>query len=56
MYAIRSYYASFSNEVFIWVTGDSGAVRQAVIAGREVGNKLLCAWGQEPKSAGTPYI
>lgn len=47
---------SFSNEVFIWVTGDSGAVRQAVIAGREVGNKLLCAWGQEPKSAGVPYI
>jgi len=47
---------SFSNEVFIWVTGDSGAVRQAVIAGREVGNKLLCAWGQPPKSSGTPYI
>jgi microcompartment protein PduB len=47
---------SFSNEVFIWVTGDSGAVRQAVIAGREVGNKLLSAWGQEPKSATTPYI
>ena len=47
---------SFSNEVFIWVTGDSGAVRQAVIAGRDVGNKLLSAWGQEPKSSGTPYI
>jgi len=47
---------SLTNEVFIWVTGDSGAVRQAVIAGREVGNKLLCAWGQPPKSLGTPYI
>jgi len=47
---------SFSNEVFIWVTGDSGAVRQAVIAGREVGNKLLCAWGEKPKSLSTPYI
>ncbi len=47
---------SFSNEVFIWVTGDSGAVRQAVISGREVGNKLLCAWGEKPQSAGTPYI
>lgn len=47
---------SFSNEVFIWVTGDSGAVRQAVIAGRDVGNKLLSAWGQEPKSAAVPYI
>lgn len=47
---------SFSNEAFIWITGDSGAVRQAVIAGREVGNKLLCAWGQTPVSSGTPYI
>ncbi|HSY11132.1 MAG TPA: propanediol utilization microcompartment protein PduB [Verrucomicrobiae bacterium] len=48
---------SLTNEVFIWVTGDSGAVRQAVIAGREVGNKLLGAWGQPPKSAiGNPYI
>lgn len=47
---------SLTNEVFIWVTGDSGAVRQAVIAGREVGNKLLAAWGEPPKSLGTPYI
>lgn len=47
---------SLTNEVFIWVTGDSGAVRQAVIAGREVGNKLLSAWGEPPKSLGTPYI
>jgi len=47
---------SFSNEVFIWVTGDSGAVRQAVISGRDIGNKLLCAWGEKPQSAGTPYI
>jgi len=47
---------SLTNEVFIWVTGDSGAVRQAVIAGREIGNKLLSAWGEEPKSLSTPYI
>ncbi len=47
---------SFTNEVFVWITGDSGAVRQAVVAGREVGNKLLGAWGQKPKSSGTPYI
>jgi len=48
---------SLTNEVFIWVTGDSGAVRQAVVAGREVGNKLLAAWGTPPKSAtGHPYI
>jgi len=48
---------SLTNEVFIWVTGDAGAVRQAVRAGREVGNKLLGAWGTPPKSVtGNPYI
>ena len=47
---------SMTNEVFIFITGDSGAVRQAVISGREVGNKLLGAWGEEPKSMSTPYI
>ena len=47
---------SFTNEVFISVSGDSGAVRQAVIAGREVGLQLLAAWGEKPVSASTPYI
>jgi ethanolamine utilization microcompartment shell protein EutL len=47
---------SLTNEVMIWVTGDSGAVRQAVIAGREVGRKLLAAWGNEPKPVTEPYI
>jgi microcompartment protein PduB len=55
-YGSPSHGTSLTNEVFIWVTGDSGAVRQAVIAGREVGNKLLSAWGEEPKSLSTPYI
>lgn len=55
-YATPAKNTSLTNEVFIWVTGDSGAVRQAVISGREVGNKLLCAWGEPPKSLGTPYI
>ena len=55
-YGSPSHGTSLTNEVFIWVTGDSGAVRQAVIAGREIGNKLLCAWGEEPKSLSTPYI
>lgn len=55
-YGSPSHGTSFSNEAFIWVTGDSGAVRQAVLAGRDVGNKLLCAWGGEPKSLATPYI
>ncbi len=55
-YGSPSHGTSLTNEVFIWVTGDSGAVRQAVIAGREIGNKLLCGWGEEPKSLSTPYI
>jgi len=55
-YGSPAHGTSLTNEVFIWVTGDSGAVRQAVIAGREIGNKLLGAWGEEPKSMSTPYI
>jgi len=55
-YGSPSHGTSLTNEVFIWVTGDSGAVRQAVIAGREIGNQLLTAWGEEPKSLATPYI
>ncbi len=55
-YASPKQNTSLTNEAFIWVTGDSGAVRQAVIAGREVGEKLLAAWGEEPKPVTTPYI
>jgi microcompartment protein PduB len=55
-YASPAKGTSLTNEVMIWVSGDSGAVRQAVLAGREVGKKLLAAWGQEPKSVTTPYI
>jgi len=47
---------SLTNEAVLTFTGDSGAVRQALIAAREVGMKLLSAWGEEPKSAGVPYI
>jgi len=55
-YASPAKGTSLTNEVMIWVTGDSGAVRQAVIAGREIGIKLLGAWGQEPKPVTQPYI
>ena len=55
-YASPAKVTSLTNEVFIWVTGDSGAVRQAVVAGREIGKKLLGAWGQEAKSVTQPYI
>jgi microcompartment protein PduB len=55
-YASPTKGTSFSNEVMIWVSGDAGAVRQAVVSGREVGRKLLGAWGDEPKPVTQPYI
>jgi len=47
---------SFSNEVIVCLTGDSGAVRQAIRAGIEVGKKLLGAFGGEVNSATEPYV
>ncbi len=47
---------SFSNEVIGFYTGDSGAVRQAVIAAREIGKPILAALGAKPESTTTPYI
>lgn len=47
---------SFSNEVISGFSGDSGAVRQAIIAAREVGISLLGALGAHPESTTTPYI
>lgn len=47
---------SYSNEVILFVSGDSGAVKQAIISAREVGIQLLSAMGQEAKSATKPYI
>lgn len=55
-YASPAKGTSLTNEVMIWVTGDSGAVRQAVTASREIGIKLLGAWGQEAKPVTQPYI
>ncbi len=45
-----------TNEVIITVTGDSDAVRESVIAAREVGLSLLKSMGQEAKSVAEPYI
>lgn len=48
---------SYTNEAILFISGDSGAVRQAVIAARELGIKLLEALGQESApSSTTPYI
>ncbi|MDR0382166.1 MAG: propanediol utilization microcompartment protein PduB [Oscillospiraceae bacterium] len=47
---------NYSNEITLTITGDSGAVRQAVRATIDVGKKLLGAMGEAPKSYATPYI
>ena len=43
---------SFSNEVILTFTGDSGAVKQAIIAARDVGMQVLKtlepAWSSSP--------
>jgi microcompartment protein PduB len=56
-YASPAKGTSFSNEVILFICGDSGAVRQSCIAAREVGVKLLETLGNaEAKSVTTPYI
>ena len=47
---------SFSNEVILTFSGDSGAVRQALITARDVGIDLLGALGSKPVSSTVPYI
>ena len=47
---------SYSNEDILNFSGDSGAVRQAIRAAREMGIKLLNTLCDEPKSSTTPYI
>ena len=47
---------SLTNEVVSFLSGDAGAVRQAVMAAREVGIKLLSTLGEPAKSLGVSYI
>lgn len=47
---------SFSNEVILTISGDSGAVRQSVIAAREAGCALLGAMGAKPTNGSPSYI
>ncbi|MBF4695934.1 propanediol utilization microcompartment protein PduB [Fusibacter ferrireducens] len=48
---------SYSNESILLISGDSGAVRQAVLAAKEVGVSLLETLGNEKApSSTTPYI
>jgi microcompartment protein PduB len=43
----------YSNQIIITITGDSGAVRQSVIAAREVGINVFRSMGHEPQALGT---
>ncbi len=47
---------SFSNETILLISGDSGAVRQSIIAAREVGKTLLESMAGPAPSSTTPYI
>jgi len=55
-YASPASGTSFSNEAILFISGDSGAVRQALIAAREVGINLLGTMGEPPQSLAQPYI
>lgn len=55
-YSSPQHGTSFTNEAILTISGDSGAVRQAVRAAREIGIKALRTLGGEPKSTTTPYI
>lgn len=55
-YATPTNGQSFSNEVTMTISGDSGAVRQAVISARDIGKNLLATLGSEPKNDQPSYI
>ena len=48
--------SAMSNEVILQISGDSGAVKQAVKAARDVGLALLETMGNAPKNTGSSYI
>lgn len=47
---------SYSNEVILMVSGDSGAVRQSVSAARDIGSQLLNTLAEPAQSTTKPYI
>ena len=47
---------SHSNEVIIAFTGDTDAVKSAVLRGREIGLQLITTLGEYPSGPSTPYL
>ncbi|OMJ34287.1 propanediol utilization protein PduB, partial [Salmonella enterica subsp. enterica serovar Infantis str. CVM N15228] len=55
-YSSPAHGTSFSNEAILVISGDSGAVRQAVTSAREIGKTVLATLGSEPKNDRPSYI
>lgn len=55
-YASPAVGTCFSNEIIITFSGDSGAVRQSVLAARDVGLGVLRGMGQNPQSLTKPNL
>lgn len=55
-YSSPAHGTSFSNEAILVISGDSGAVRQAVTSAREIGKTVLATLGAEPKNDRPSYI
>ncbi len=55
-YSSPAHGTSFSNEAILVISGDSGAVRRAVISAREIGKTVLATLGAEPKNDRPSYI
>ena len=55
-YMTPSIGTSHSNEVILAISGDSDAVREAVLDARQIGLELLISMGSYPEIPGTPYL
>ena len=47
---------SHTNEVIIAFTGDTSAVKSAVLRGREIGLEIITTMGEYPSGPSTPYL
>ena len=55
-YMTPSIGTSYSNEVILAISGDASAVKEAVLAARQIGLELLISMGSYPDIPGTPYL
>lgn len=55
-YMTPSMGTSHSNEVILALSGDAGAVKEAVLSARQIGLELLIGMGSYPEVPGVPYL